>query len=197
MTGRTHRVYAMEFVFIIAIVLYATGLMEHNYYISLFIMVVVAPLGAKFPDYDVDPEYLPVKTIPAKTINFIIRHTGGKHRSWHTHSVEAFTIVCALAVYVSYILKPNEYLTASDQDIFSLVAMAFMSGWLSHLFADMLNYKGITLFGKRIALVPKRIGKMKFNTDGEWEDFNYYVVDKANKILGFAALLFPMILQLL
>lgn len=197
MTGKTHRIYAIEFVFIIVMVLYGAGLMKHNYYLSLFIMVVVAPLGAKFPDFDVDADYLPVKTVPARVINFIIRHTGGKHRSEHTHSIESFAIACAASIYLAYFMKPTPWFSESDKDVFSVVAMAFMSGWLSHLFADMLQYQGIKLFGKRIALVPKKIGKMKFNTNEEWEEFNYFVVDKANKVLGFIALIFPFIVDLI
>lgn len=194
MTGETHRVYAICYTFIAAMILYVAGFMIYNYYLTLFMMVVIAPLGAKFPDYDVDPEYLPVKTVPARVLNTVIRLTGGRHRSWHTHSIGAFLIVCGAVWWLCFKVEPTEWFSHDDQLLLLAMSVSFLCGWMSHLFADMLQYKGVKfLFKKVIRIVPRRIGKLKFNTSGEWEQFNYTVINAANKWIGFIALVFPLI----
>lgn len=196
MTGPTHRVYSVLFAFITTIVLYHTNITQINYYLILLIILAFSKSGAIFPDLDHAWRNVGIKNLLNKVVNTIIHITGGKHRSWQTHSIDICTIYTLAACIVPKILLEKEIMTLADKEILTLILLGFASGWISHLFSDMLTSGGVRLicFLKfKIKLVPKKIGKLKFNTGNEWEAFNYKVISFTNTILGIICLIYPII----
>ena len=196
MTGPTHKKYCILFAFIATIVLYELNITHINYYLVLIIVLAISKTGALFPDVDHTWSNVHDKTVPNKIINTIIHMTGGKHRSWQTHSID----ICAVFTLASYILphKLHEYgiLSALNTEVMCIIMLAFASGWISHLFSDMLTSAGVRIvcFSKVILrLVPKKIGNFRFNTGNEWEKFNFNVIDKINKVAGFICVIYPFV----
>lgn len=198
MTGPTHKAYSVTFAFITAMLFYKLGVTEINYYFALIILLMSSKHGAKFPDVDHHWKNVGDKTVPNKIINTIIRATGGKHRSWQTHSWD----ICLVFTIASYQIPRALYNTGKisnvNKEVMNIILLGFASGWISHMISDMLTSAGVQVLcfsKKKIALVPKSIGKLRFNTGNEWEAFNYKTIKIINIILGLTCLIYPYILQ--
>lgn len=196
MTGPTHRVYSVLFAFLTTMLFYKHGVTTIGYYQTLLIVLTFSKSGALFPDLDHNWHNIGVKTVPNKIINTLIHITGGKHRSWQTHSID----ICIIFTVLSYIIPNKLYemnkITIANKEVTVLILLGFASGWISHLFSDMLTNAGVRLFcfiNYKIALVPKKIGNLRFNTGNEWEAFNYKAISVTNKIVGFISLIYPFI----
>ena len=197
MTGPTHRQYSVCFGLIALMLSYKYGFTEVGYYLTIPIVLMASRFGAIFPDIDHDWQNVPDKTVVKRIINILIHATGGKNRSWQTHSAD----ICAYFTIASYLIPKyllnKGLLTLVNKEVLSLLLLGFCSGWISHLFSDMLNGVGIKLvcFSKlRIALVPKKLGKLRFNTGHEWEAFNFKIIKMINVVLGVITMIYPLIL---
>lgn len=202
MTGPTHKQFAICFAFIGAMFLYTKGLFSYgfgyntvNYYFALIIMLTIGKKGALFPDVDHDWDNVKEKTVPNKIINVLIHLTKGHHRSWQTHSLD----ISIIALISSYVIPLFMYkmgnMSNVNKEIVTLVCIGFTCGWVSHEFSDMMNGVGIRIFfwsKKKIAFVPKKIGKFRFNTGEEWEEFCFTVVRIVNMVLGVASIMYPI-----
>ena len=197
MTGPTHRKYSVCFAFIATVILYRFNFTSINYYLSLIIILMASKAGAIFPDLDHDWHNIGVKTVPNWIINKIIHITGGKHRSWQTHSIDICALFTVLAINLPIIMYNKQMISEVNKEMLSILMIGFASGWISHLYADMLTGEGVRLIffiNKKIRLVPKKLGPLVFNTGHEWEKFNYKVMSVINVILGLACLLYPFII---
>lgn len=197
MTGPTHRQYSICFGLITLIILYTYNITNVNYYLALLIILMASKSGALFPDVDHHWDAVHDKTVVNKVINTIIHLTGGKHRSWQTHSID----ICACFTVTSYLipnmLYDNELITNINKEVLLLLMLGFASGWVSHLFSDMLTSAGVRLMcfipKLKIKLVPKKIGKLKFNTGHEWENFNFSIIKVLKIVLGVYTLIYPIL----
>lgn len=197
MTGPTHRKYSVCFAFIATVILYRFNFTSINYYLSLIIILMASKAGAIFPDLDHDWRNVGVKTVPNWIINKIIHITGGKHRSWQTHSIDICTWFTVIAINLPIIMYNKQMISEVNKEMLSILMIGFASGWISHLYADMLTGEGVRLIffiNKKIRLVPKKLGPLVFNTGHEWEKFNYKVMSVINVILGLACLIYPFII---
>lgn len=197
MTGPTHRQYSVCFGLITLMLMYKFNVSEINYYLALPIMLLISRWGAQFPDFDHEWKNVGDKTTVKRIINMLIHITGGKHRSWQTHSID----ICIYSSIAAYILPDILFnlnkLSSINKEVLSLILLSFCSGWISHIFSDMLNGAGVRLvcfLNFKIALVPKKIGKLRFNTGNEWEAFNYKIMKVINIILGIISLIYPLVL---
>lgn len=196
MTAPTHRQYSVTFAFITAMFICRYSISEINYFLALGILILTSKYGALFPDVDHNWQNVKDKTVPNFIINKIIHLTGGKHRSWQTHSLDIVCIVTILSYYGPIILFNYGKISAVNKEVLSIMLLGFSSGWLSHVFADMLNGVGVRIVcwsKKTVAFVPKKIGKFRFNTGHEWEKFCYKSTKIINMFLGISALVFPYI----
>ena len=195
MTGPTHRQFSIAFGLTALMFLYTTGITKINYYLAIPIVLMSSKWGAQFPDFDHEWKNVGDKTIVKRLINILIHITGGKHRSWQTHSID----LCAYSTIFAYVL-PNMLfnmgkISEINKEVMALLLLSFCSGWISHIFSDMLNGAGVRLvcfMNYKVALVPKKIGKLRFNTGNEWEAFCYKVIKVLNIILGIVSLLYPL-----
>lgn len=198
MTGPTHRQYSIGFAYIALVIIYSFGLTEINYYLALPIMLVVSRAGAAFPDIDHNWQSVADKTTLNRIVNFIIHITGGRHRSWQTHSIDICVYYTVASVLVPKLLLDNGWIDKINYQVLLILLLGFAAGWISHLFSDMLTSEGVRLicFLKfKIKLVPKKIGKLRFNTGNEWEAFNYKVVKILNILLAIGCLVYPFIIN--
>lgn len=198
MTYPTHRAFAVCWVLLGNIVLYNLGMTEINYYLALIVMLQIGKYGALFPDIDHKWEYVKDKTLVNKIINKFIHATGGKHRSWQTHSID-IALICTV---VSYILPKGLYdrgiINPVNKELLHIVMVGFCLGWLSHLFSDMLTSAGVRITHVtdiKVALVPKSIGKLRFNTGNEWEQFVLRVTRILNIGIGIISIIYPFIIK--
>jgi len=159
MTYRTHREFAVCFVILANFLVYKLHLSQTGYYVNLIVMLVCGKQGALFPDVDHIWQNVKEKTTINFVINKIIHLTGGRHRSWQTHSWDIWLISLIVA------LQLNARLDESNRTVFILIVLGFWSGWFSHLFADMLTLDGVRLFAftkkSKVAFVPKRANMLK------------------------------------
>jgi hypothetical protein len=203
MTGPTHRQYSVTFVCIAAMILYSKRIFttsfavnQPNYYLAVLMMLPIAKIGARFPDVDHDWEYVKDKTVVNKVINMLIHATGGKHRSWQTHSIDITAWLTIAAFTLPDTLIYNMVMSSVNGKLVYLIAVAFMSGWVSHIFSDMLNGVGVRIFfwnGRRAAFVPKKFLGIHFNTGEQWEAFNFSVIRKINILLGLLTISYPYV----
>lgn len=196
MTFQTHRVFAIGWVVIGNILLHNTGVTHINYYISLIIMLQIGKYGALFPDIDHNWQNVKEKTAPNYIINKLIHLTGGKHRSWQTHSIDIALLITFLAYTLPIKLLQFGIINEVNKEVLTIVLFGFSIGWLSHLFSDMLTSAGVRLLcfnKKKIALVPKQFMGLRFNTGNEWENFVYQVTRKINIPIGLLAIAYPLI----
>lgn len=198
MTGPTHRQYSICFVCLAAMLFFTMGISHVNYYLALPILLSASRAGALFPDVDHNWQNVSDKTVINKVINTLIHLTGGKHRSWQTHSID----ICAWFTIISYIIPNRLYhagiLSAVNREVATLLLLGFSSGWISHIFADMLNGVGVRLvcWNKlHVAFVPRQLFGLRFNTGHEWENFNYKLMRIINVILGCICLIYPLIVK--
>lgn len=196
MTGPTHKQYSVCFACLTMILFYRLGITEVNYYLALIIVMMTSKVGALFPDLDHDWSNVGNKTVPNKIINTLIHITGGKHRSWQTHSID----ICAWFTIIAYSLPRylcnKGILSIVNKEVLSILMLGFASGWISHLFSDMLTSAGVRVIffvNKKLKLVPKKIGSLKFNTGHEWEAFNYKVIKVLNIFLGIICIIYPLL----
>lgn len=199
MTGPTHRQYSICFGLISLITMYKYSITNINYYLALPIILMISKSGALFPDVDHHWEAVHDKTVVNKIINTIIHLTGGKHRSWQTHSID-ICVYFTVSSYTLPILLYNKNLISNvNKEVMMLLLLGFSSGWISHLFSDMLTSAGVRLLcflpKSKVKFVPKKIGKFRFNTGHEWEAFNYKVIKVFNIILGVYTLLYPLLVN--
>lgn len=196
MTGPTHRQYSICFAYIALVITHVFGIMSINYYIALPIMLLTAKSGALFPDLDHSWQNVGDKTFLNKVINTIIHITGGKHRSWQTHSIDICVIFTLAAYFGPKIMFSYGIIDDINMSVLTLLLLGFASGWISHLVSDMLTSAGVRLFcflKFKIKLVPKRIGKLHFNTGHEWEAFNYKLMKIINIFLALYCLIHPFV----
>lgn len=191
MTAVTHRQYALGLVYLVAMYLYSKGLTSINYYLALPILISTAKYGALFPDLDQGAKD---KSIINLFIYKIIILTGGKHRSRHTHSVDITLLAVMISLNLPNALYEAGKITIINKEVMTLLLVGFTSGWVSHIIADMLTSDGVyflSFLNKKIALVPKRIFGLRFNTGNEWEAFNFRVMRMVNIVLGTITLAYP------
>ena len=196
MTGPTHRQFSVCGAFIAAILIYRMGLSEVNYYLALPILILTSRYGAQFPDFDHEWRSVGNKTVPTWIINKLIHLTGGRHRCWQTHSIDIVVVAALMTYFVPDIMLSTGKISTVNKEVISIISMGFMSGWISHMIADMLTSAGVRLvcFMKfKIAFVPKQIFSFRFNTGHDWEAFNYKIVRFANILLGVVCLVYPAI----
>ena len=197
MTGPTHRQYSICFGLITLIILYTYNITNVNYYLALLIILMASKSGALFPDVDHHWDAVHDKTVVNKVINTIIHLTGGKHRSWQTHSIDICTCFTVTSYLIPNMLYDNELITNINKEVLLLLMLGFASGWVSHLFSDMLTSAGVRLIcfipKLKIKLVPKKIGKLKFNTGHEWENFNFRIIKVLKIVLGVYTLIYPIL----
>lgn len=198
MTGPTHRQYSICFSYIALMLSYSLGISKINYYLALPIVLLTAKSGALFPDVDHDWSNVSDKTTLNKIINTLIHATGGKHRSWQTHSIDIVALYTITAWYLPRRLFELGKISEVNKEVMLLVFMGFASGWISHLFSDMLTSAGVRLvcWSKfKLKLVPRKLGPVVFNTGHEWEAFNYKVIKMINLLLGILCLIYPLIVN--
>lgn len=195
MTGPTHKQYSVSLAYLTVILIYMLDMTQINYYLALMIVLMISKLGALFPDLDHDWSNIGNKTVTTKVINTLIHVTGGKHRSWQTHSID----ICAVFTVGAYLLPRYLYsksiLSEIDKEVLSILMIGFASGWISHMFSDMLTSAGVRVvffINKKVSLVPKKIGSLKFNTGHEWEAFNYKFIKLLNLLLGIVCITYPL-----
>ena len=195
MTGPTHKQYSVSLAYLTVILIYMLDMTQINYYLALMIVLMTSKLGALFPDLDHDWSNIGNKTVTTKVINTLIHVTGGKHRSWQTHSID----ICAVFTVGAYLLPRYLYsksiLSEVDKEVLSILMIGFASGWISHMFSDMLTSAGVRVvffINKKVRLVPKKIGSLKFNTGHEWEAFNYKFIKLLNILLGIVCITYPL-----
>lgn len=165
---------------------------------SIPIVLMAAKAGALFPDVDHDWSNVHDKTVINKIINTLIHATGGKHRSWQTHSLDICAVYSFAACFIPNMLYSKGIISAINKEVMLLLLVGFASGWISHMIADMLTSAGVRLFfcwKFKVKLVPKKIGPLRFNTGHEWEAFNYKVMKMLSIILGLICLIYPLILN--
>ena len=196
MTFRTHREFAISFIYLSTLYIYNHNLIDINYYLLLVIMLCVGAKGALFPDVDHTWQNVKEKTLFNWITNKVIHLTGGKHRSWQTHSLDLMLVLFALAVGSNKYLFISGKISDLNYNIAKMIIFAFCSGWLSHLISDMLTTGGVYLlfFGKKkIRLVPKKLFGIRFNTGGDWENWFYRVNNRINIVMSIIALCYPLI----
>jgi hypothetical protein len=93
-------------------------------------------------------------------------------------------------------LYEHGLITDINREVMLLILLGFTSGWVSHIFSDMLTSAGVKIIcflPFKASLVPKHIGKLRFNTGNEWEEFCYRTTKMLNIFLGLVSLLYPLI----
>lgn len=198
MTGPTHKQYSVCFACLTMMLFYKLGITKINYYLALLIVMMTSKVGALFPDVDHDWHNVSNKTVPNKIINILIHATGGKHRSWQTHSIDICAWFTLAAFTIPNILYKKGFVSIVNREVLSIIMLGFASGWISHLFSDMLTSAGVRVIcfiNKKVKLVPRKLGPIVFNTGHEWEAFNYKVIKIINIFLGVACLVYPLLLH--
>lgn len=205
MTGPTHKQFSVAFVFIAAIVLFEKGVFtallttnQPNYWLALILMMPIAKVGAKFPDWDQDWQYINERSVASFIVNKLIHLTGGRHRSWQTHSLDITLWLCVASLTVPDMLISKGVVSSVNGKFLYIITVAFMAGWLSHAYSDMLNGVGIRIFfwnRKTIAFVPKKFLGIHFKTGEAWESWNYFIIRRINIVLGVITLIYPFARQ--
>ena len=164
MTAQTHKQFAISWAYLGGILIYTLRASNINYYLVLILLLSIAKIGALFPDVDHVWKNVKEKTTINWLINKFIHLTGGKHRSWQTHSWD----ICIISILACYFL--NNYLYSKDIisninfEIVSIITTGFNLGWASHLFSDMLTSEGVRLIcfiNYKVALVPRFANRLK------------------------------------
>lgn len=195
MTRPTHKQYSVCFAFITMMLFYEYGVTQINYYIALIIILKAAESGALFPDVDHSWQNVSEKTVPNKIINTLIHITGGSHRSWQTHSWDISIIFTAIAYFLPKYLYYVGKLSVVNYEILSLLLLGFASGWISHLFSDMLTSAGVKVIcfvDFKVKFVPRKLFGLRFNTGHGWEEFNFKVMKVLNVFLAVICIVYPL-----
>lgn len=194
MTAPTHKQFSICFAFLATMLMYKTKFSQINYYFVLGIMLLVSRYGALFPDIDHNWQNVKEKTVPNWIINKLIHATGGKHRSWQTHSLDIALIVTVASIIMPQVLLDRQKIDEVNYEVMSIILAGFSVGWLSHLFSDMLTSAGIRILccsKRKLAFVPKKIGRFRFNTGNEWELGIYRVIRLFNITCGAISVVYP------
>ena len=182
MTGKTHRAFSVTFAIGGAVALTHYNISDVNPLISAPVLLMSARYGALMPDVDHHWNSVAEKTLPNRIINLFIHLTGGKHRSWQTHSWDIYFLLLAIVFYFPReVLEP---LGVSTVSVLYMLTYGIMLGWGSHLFADMLTPQGVRLvcWSKfKVRLVPKWA---MFATNSRWEDKCYSFIRVVNTLSG-------------
>lgn len=197
MTAITHRAFAVWFISIINLVMWYTGKREVNFYLGWIVMLYAARSGALFPDIDHQWELVKEKTTINHILNVLIHITGGKHRSWQTHSWDIAIVYTVVSGILPGYLNERGILDGTNATILSLLMVGFAVGWVSHLISDMLTSAGVRVVcwrGNKIALVPKKILGFRFNTGHEWEAMVYKVTKGLNVVVGVIGIIAPILI---
>ena len=195
MTRPTHKQYSVCFAFITMMLFYKYGVTQINYYVALIIILKAAESGALFPDVDHFWQNVSEKTVPNKIINTLIHITGGSHRSWQTHSWDISIIFTAIAYFLPKYLYYVGKLSVVNYEIISLLLLGFASGWISHLFSDMLTSAGVKVIcfvDFKVKFVPRKLFGLRFNTGHGWEEFNFKVMKALNVFLAIICIMYPL-----
>ena len=121
MTFPTHRAFAIGWVLIGNLMLYINGMTEINYYLALVIMLQIGKYGALFPDIDHLWQNVKEKTVSNFIINKLIHLTGGKHRSWQTHSIDIVAVVTFLSFTLPNWLYKTERISKVNMEVLSII----------------------------------------------------------------------------
>lgn len=205
MTYKTHKVFSSFFVLIGCMLLYYYTNPVINYYVYLMLGLGVAAKGALFCDIDHNWGSVKDKTAINKVLNFLIRVTGGKHRSRHTHSIDLHILFGILFYIVPKEMLSLGYIDIVNYNVINLVLYSFWLGIGSHLFSDMLSSDGVYLscfLNIKLKFVPKVVFKgtryeFKFNTGDVWEECVYTMIKILNRLVGIIAIIFPILLKLI
>ena len=174
MQGKTHRAGGTAFALIAFEVMRANGwlLPDVNDFVQLGMMYPMVSWGSIFPDLDHGVNSIPDKDPFSYAVNWVLRKTGAKHRSWQTHSIVVTGGLCFLLYSMIYLL--NAIFGVQDHIGWAYIRLAtvgFIMGVISHLFLDALTTGGIHLYpGFKIRFVPKT-KKGIFSRGTKWENF--------------------------
>lgn len=162
MTAQTHRQFAVGWAYIGGMFIYSTNISQVNYYLMLMIVLAFGKIGALFPDWDHTWRNVKDKSNIKWIVNKLIHLTGGKHRSWQTHSWD----ICILATFGFYILNimcyRNGLYSNINFEVINIVTTGFNLGWMSHLFSDMLTSGGVRIvcfLNYKVSFVPKYVSR--------------------------------------
>jgi membrane-bound metal-dependent hydrolase YbcI (DUF457 family) len=186
LTGDTHRAFSVTFAVGGAYALSAYGISTVHPLVSAPVLLLAARYGALLPDVDHHWSSVAEKTVPNRIINGFIHLTGGKHRSWQTHSWDIYLLL--LAILVFFPRAQIESIGLETAGVLYMLLYGVMLGWGSHMFSDMLTPQGVrlTCFSKfKVRLVPKWA---VFATDSRWEDICYNTIRVINVLAGLAYL---------
>ena len=164
MTAKTHKQFAICWVYLGAIFIYNNNISEVNYYLMVAIMIAFGEAGALFPDIDHTWRNVKDKTTVKWILNKIIHATGGRHRSWQTHSWDICILFTGFCYLSSISMYDKGILTKTNFEVLNIITSGFNLGWISHLFSDMLTSSGVRIFSfssKKVALVPKYVSRTK------------------------------------
>lgn len=184
MTGVTHRAFSVTFAIGGAAALTQFGMSDVNPLIAAPVLLMSARYGALMPDVDHHWSSVSEKTLPNRILNGFIHLTGGKHRSWQTHSWDIYLVLLAIMLFF-----PKEMFASLGIPTVSVMYMLIygvMLGWGSHLFADMLTPAGIRLFcwsKFKLRLVPRWA---MFATGSDWESMCFSAMRVINALVGLA-----------
>lgn len=198
MTSKTHKVYSVSFALIVGMLIYKNGMLVVNYYLSLIILLAISKQGALFPDIDHTWKNVKEKTTINWIINKLIHITGGKHRSWQTHSIDILAVYMIISYFLPEYLYTQGIINIVNKELSSLILIGFGSGWMSHMFSDMLTSEGVRIvcWSKvKVKFVPKKLFGLRFNTGDSWELFNYKTIRIINILLGFISLILPVVMK--
>lgn len=188
MQGKTHRdagILVVVLGFVLARYLGIVG----SGYLGLQHFILMYPFGfagSQISDQDMHPGSVPMRDPFSLGLSYLIRRTGGRHRSMHTHSE-----VSLLIVFSMYWL--------SRGGILEFAMLGFLLGFISHLLMDLLNSSGIPsvllsylarLLGKkgkvvRVRLVPRT---PFFSTGGDFEAIVDMIIRFVGGIMFFVVL---------
>lgn len=177
MLGKTHRAGGCAAALITFEVMRTQGwlLPDVSDVIQLAMMYPLASWGSILPDLDHGPDTIPSKDPLSYLINWVLRKTGAKHRSWQTHSIY-FTGVILFILYLMVFVF-NAILGVQDNVGWAYIRLAtvgLIAGVSSHLFLDALSTGGIYLLPNlKIRLVPK---SSAFATGGLWEKIVFNIL---------------------
>lgn len=163
MTAQTHKQFCIWVTYIGVMYMYLNDMSVVNYYLMLYIMLKVAKDGALFPDVDHYWKNVKEKTNINWVINKIIHLTGGKHRSWQTHSWDICLISGFGILYLINRIHLEGYIDRINFTVANMIVIAFYTGWISHLFSDMLTSDGVRVLcfrKKKISFVPRKLSRL-------------------------------------
>lgn len=191
MNSATHRRFSVCFALLGALVIEFNNV---NYYLALIMLLTFSRNGGLFPDVDHHWSSVKEKTVFNWVVNKIIYYTGGRHRSWQTHSLDIGILFTAGSFYLPNWVYDKGWITEINKELATIILVGFSLGWLSHLFSDMLNYTGIRIvcWNKyKIRLVPKQLFGMKFKTGDDWESFVDTFQKYLNIMIGVVVIIYP------